>query len=65
VKPLKPPIAETKYTYIPNYPNATCLMVRLLGSSRWRRLMYQENTRFVRIKGVPYVVPPNIIEDPK
>ena len=61
MKPLRPQIAETKYTYIPSYHtkqgSPTCLMLRLQGSKRWRRLMYSpSNLEFVRIKGIPYLV---------
>ena len=68
---LETPIAEAKHTLAPRYGVAadgytvrsgapTCVMIRLEGEKRWRRLMVwcfsNVGTHFVRVGGVPLVV---------
>ena len=77
---LKTQIAESRHTAQPRWGMTrmgytqrggapSSVMIRLVGESRWRRLMIWQTsnagTAFVRIKGKPYVVHDTDIPAPR
>lgn len=76
---LETTIAESRRTDVPRYGIGadgyslrsgapTSILVRLDGEKRWRRLMCWQfsnaGTLFLRIGGIPYIVPEHQVPDP-